>query len=219
MRPLGTNSQINYVSPSVLSGLRLRRRQCKRRVPALVMTVSARPKANRESQSLFPWKPGMAASGQQGLCRSLARHIRSASASGLLLVRAQAGRGGPRHTRYATCAALPVPALRRPHDCDRGLRARLRAKVVARAKQDRYVMSRTTRERHHLLVPMRWLHAGGDLSRPNHANQRADRRSIRSTRRPRFPLHPSRLPCAHPCRSPGAGIAPTFTADAKIKSP
>ncbi len=35
MRPLGTNSHINYES-SVLSGLRLRRRQCKRRVPALV---------------------------------------------------------------------------------------------------------------------------------------------------------------------------------------
>ena len=30
------------------------------------------------------------------------------------------------HTGRAACAALPMPALRRPHDCDRGLRARLR---------------------------------------------------------------------------------------------
>ena len=112
-----------------------------------------------------------------------------------------------------------MPALWRPHDCDRGLRARPRAKVAADPKQGRYVMSQTACERRHFLVPMHWLHAGGDLSRPNHANQRPDRPSIRSTRRPTCPLHASRLLCAHPCRSPGAGIAPTTIVGTKIKSP
>ena len=40
-----------------------------------------------------------------------------------------------------TCIALPMPALRRPHDRDRGVRVRLRAEVAADAKQDRHVMS------------------------------------------------------------------------------
>ena len=31
-------------------------------------------------------------------------------------------------------------------------------------------MSQTACERRHVLAPMRWLHAGGDLSRHNHAN-------------------------------------------------
>jgi hypothetical protein len=114
---------------------------------------------------------------------------------------------------------IAMPALRRPHYRDRGLRARLRAEMAAAPGQDRYVMSQISCERRGFAVPMRWRPAGGDLSRPNHANQRADRPLIRSTRRPRCPLHPSRLPCAHPCWSPGAGIAPTITAGAKIKSP
>ena len=48
-------------------------------------------------------------------------------------------------------------------------------------------MSQTACERRHVLAPMRRLHAGGDLSRHNHANQRADRPLIRSTRPPRTP--------------------------------
>ncbi len=35
-------------------------------------------------------------------------------------------------------------------------------------------------ERRRFPVPLRWSHAGGDLSRRNHANQRADRPLIRS---------------------------------------
>ena len=34
------------------------------------------------------------------------------------------------HTGRAACAALPMPALRRPHDRDRGVRTRLRATVA-----------------------------------------------------------------------------------------
>ena len=70
------------------------------------------------------------------------------------------------HTGRAACGALPMPALRRPHDRHRGLRARLRAEVAADAKQVRHVMSRTSSARR-LPVPLRWLRAGGDPSRPN----------------------------------------------------
>ena len=118
------------------------------------------------------------------------------SASTRLLSRRKSSRISHRSRRLC-CAALPAPALRRPHDCNRGLRARLRAKVAADPKQDRHIMSQTACERRHVLAPMRWLHAGGDLSRHNHANQRADRPLIRSTRPPRCPLNPSRPP-SHP---------------------
>ena len=50
-------------------------------------------------------------------------------------------------TRRATCAALPVSALWRPHDCHQGLRARLRAKMAANTKQFRHVMTLTFCER------------------------------------------------------------------------
>ena len=123
------------------------------------------------------------------------------------------------HTGRAACAALPVPALRRPHDCDRGLRARLRAEVAVDPKQDRHIMSQTACERRNVLATMRWLRAGGGLSRHNHANQRADRPLIRSSRPPRCPLHASKPPFHTPSRSPGASFAPTIIPAAKIKSP
>ena len=82
-------------------------------------------------------------------------------------------------TRLARCP--PMPALRRPDDRHRGLRARLRAKVAADPKHDPHIMSKTACERRRLPVPLRWPHARGDLSRRNHANQRADRPLIRST--------------------------------------
>src|SRR5262249_1907815 len=73
-------------------------------------------------------------------------------------------------------------------------------------------------ERRHFLVPTHWLHAGGDPSRHNHADQQADRPLVGATPL-RCPLHSSRLPCAHPSRSPCASIAPTIMAGGKIKSP
>jgi hypothetical protein len=69
-----------------------------------------------------------------------------------------------------------LPALRRPHDRGRGLRARLRAETAAATRQDRYVMSQISCERRGFAVPMRWRHAGGALSRPNHADRRAGHR-------------------------------------------
>jgi hypothetical protein len=80
-------------------------------------------------------------------------------------------------------------------------------------------MTQISCERRRFAVPMRWRPAGGDLSRPSHADERTDRQSIRPTRWRRYPLPASKLPCEHPCRSPGAGIALTNTAGAKIKSP
>ena len=86
-------------------------------------------------------------------------------------------------------AALPMPALWRSHDRHRDLRARLRAEVATDTEQDRHVMSQTSCERCGFPVPMRWLHAGGDLSRPNHIHQCADRPLMRSERPPKCLLH------------------------------
>ena len=74
----------------------------------------------------------------------------------------------------------------------------MRAKVAADPKHDRHIMSQTACERRRLPVALRWLHAGGDLSRPNHANQRTDRRLIRSTQTPRSLLRASKPPST-PC--------------------
>ena len=62
----------------------------------------------------------------------------------------------------------------------------------------RHIMSNTVRQRRRFPVPLRWPHAGGDLSRRNHANQRADRSLIRSTPPPRSLLRASR-PRSPPC--------------------
>jgi hypothetical protein len=46
-------------------------------------------------------------------------------------IAAREAAGDRYRTRRTVCAALPMPALRRSHDCHRSLRARLRAKVAA----------------------------------------------------------------------------------------
>jgi len=53
-------------------------------------------------------------------------------------------------------------------------------------------MSQTVCQRD-FLVPMRWRPVGGGLSRPNRADNRADRPLIRSTQPPGGPLHASSL--------------------------
>jgi hypothetical protein len=57
-----------------------------------------------------------------------------------------------------------MPALRRPHDRDRGGRTRLQAEVAAGDEQVRHVMSQTSSQRRRFPDPLRWLHAGGDLA-------------------------------------------------------
>jgi hypothetical protein len=85
-----------------------------------------------------------------------------------------------------------LPPLWRSHDRHRGVRARLRAEVAADTEQDRHVMSQSPCERRGFPVPMRWLRAGGDLSRPNHIHQSADRPLMRSERPPKCPTALSR---------------------------
>src|SRR5215813_5446640 len=68
------------------------------------------------------------------------------------------------HAGRPTRAALPVPTLRRPHDRDRGVRARLRAKLAPDAEHGRHVMTQAYCEPRDFPVPTRWLYAGCDLS-------------------------------------------------------
>src|SRR6516225_10705546 len=96
-----------------------------------------------------------------------------------------------------TGAALPVPTLRRPHDRDRGVRARLRAKLAPEAERGRHVVTQAYCERRDFPVPTRWLYAGSDLSRPDHGDQCAERPLMCSERWPRCPLRAPHLACPH----------------------
>jgi hypothetical protein len=80
-------------------------------------------------------------------------------------------------------------------------------------------MSQTYCERCGFLVPMRWLHDGGDLSRPNQVDQCADRPLMRSERPPRCPLHFPDLPCLQTRGWRRASVPPTIELGADIKSP
>ena len=73
-------------------------------------------------------------------------------------------------------------------------------------------------ERRDFPVPMRWLYAGSDLSRPDHADQCAERPLMRSERLPRSPLQAPHLACPHTRLLPGS-VAPTIKVGADIKSP
>jgi len=48
-------------------------------------------------------------------------------------------------------------------------------------------MSQTFCERCSFPAPMRWLHAGGDLSQPNHIYQCTDHTLMRSEHQPKMP--------------------------------
>ena len=80
-------------------------------------------------------------------------------------------------------------------------------------------MSQTSCERRGFPVPMRWLHAGSDLSRPDHGHQCAERPLMRSERAPRCPLHAPDLACVQTSRSHPASVASTIEVGADIKSP
>jgi hypothetical protein len=79
-------------------------------------------------------------------------------------------------------------------------------------------MSQTACQRRRFSITLRWLHAGGDLPRRKHANDRADRPSISSTPPPRSLLRASK-PLHTLAESMGATFAPATIAGAKIKSP
>ncbi len=111
-----------------------------------------------------------------------------------------------------------MPALRRPHDRHRGLRARLPAKVAADPKHDRHIMSQTACERRRLPVPLRWPHAGGDLSRrnPRQSTSRSPVDTLHAATEIRIARVQAPLPTLS--RSPRATFAPTIITGATIKS-
>ena len=80
-------------------------------------------------------------------------------------------------------------------------------------------MSQTACERRHVLAPMRWLHAGGDLSRlySRRSMHPAPVDTVHATTE--IPIARFQALPPHPSRSPGASFAPTIMAGAKIKSP
>jgi hypothetical protein len=80
-------------------------------------------------------------------------------------------------------------------------------------------MSQTSCRRCGFPVPMRWLRAGGDLSRPNHIPQSADRPLMRSERAPKCLLHSPHLACVKTSRWRRAGVPPIIQIGANIKSP
>ena len=80
-------------------------------------------------------------------------------------------------------------------------------------------MSQTARERRHFPVPMRWPHAGSDLSRPGLRGRRAMRSLIRFKRLLRCLLYASNLASALPPRPHPVGVTSTLQLVAAIKSP
>jgi hypothetical protein len=80
-------------------------------------------------------------------------------------------------------------------------------------------MSRTSCQHCGLLVPMRWRHAGGDLSRPNHSQQGTVRPLIRSERTLKGSGHSPHLPRLQTSRGRLAGVPPTIHLGASVKSP
>jgi hypothetical protein len=80
-------------------------------------------------------------------------------------------------------------------------------------------MSQNSCRRRGFPVPIRWLHAGGNLSRPNHIHQSADRALIRSEPTPKCLLHAPDLACVQTSRWRRAGVPPIVEIGANIKSP
>ena len=80
-------------------------------------------------------------------------------------------------------------------------------------------MSQTFCRRCGFPVPMRWLHAGGDLSRPNHIHQPADRPLTRSERPPKCLLRSPNLASLQTSSWRRAGVPPIIEIGANINSP
>jgi hypothetical protein len=79
-------------------------------------------------------------------------------------------------------------------------------------------MSQTACQRRRFSVTLRWLHAGGDLPRRQHANDRPDRPLIGSTPPPRS-LSRASKPLHTLSELMGATFAPATITGVKIKSP
>jgi hypothetical protein len=80
-------------------------------------------------------------------------------------------------------------------------------------------MSQTSGKDCGLPGPMRWLHAGGDLSRPNSIHQCADRALMRFEHPPKRLLHSADLPYVQTRRSNPVRLTSIIELGAGIKSP
>ena len=111
-----------------------------------------------------------------------------------------------------------MPALWRAHDRHRDLRARLRAELAAYTKQHRHLMSQTACKRCSFLPPMRRLHAGGDLFRPDRTHQCPHRALMRSKHPLIGLLHPAHLPYLQTNSSNPVSLTSIIQLGARIKS-
>ena len=80
-------------------------------------------------------------------------------------------------------------------------------------------MSLTSCERCGFPVPMRWLHAGGDLAQPNGIHQCADRVLVSFEHPPKCLMHAADLPYVKTRRSYPASVTPIIEPGTDIKSP
>ena len=80
-------------------------------------------------------------------------------------------------------------------------------------------MSQTCCERCGFPIPMRWLHAGGDLSQSNHIHQCTDRALMRSEHQPKCLLHSHKPAYVQIGSWRHPGIPPILDIGAGIKSP
>jgi hypothetical protein len=94
----------------------------------------------------------------------------------------------------------------------------MRAKVAADPKPVRHLMSQTACQRRRFSITSCWLHAGGDLPRRKHVNDRADRPLTSSTPPPRSLLRASK-PLHKQSELMAATCPPATITGVKIKSP
>ena len=90
--------------------------------------------------------------------------------------------------------------------------------MASDAQQDRHIMSQTTLERRGFPVPMRWPHAGSDLSRPDLRGRRAVRPLIRFKRLLRC-LYTLPIPLRGLSRPHRVAVAPTLQLGAEHQIP
>jgi hypothetical protein len=80
-------------------------------------------------------------------------------------------------------------------------------------------MTKRSCERCCFPIPMRWLHAGGDLAQPSGIHRCAHRASVRSERPPKSLLHSPELPYVRIRRSNPVAVTSIIELGVGIKSP
>ena len=80
-------------------------------------------------------------------------------------------------------------------------------------------MIKTSCECRSFPAPMRWLHTGGDLPRPNSIHQSTDRALMRFERPPKCLLHSADLPYVQTTRLKSCQRHAIIKVGASIKSP